>query len=364
MPEIAAEAGRPDAQLFYDAFKASPIGMALENMEGRPLFANPALCAMLGFSEDEIRGKHCVDFSPREDAAKDWALFEQLRAGLLKRYSLEKQFFRRDGSLFRGRLSISLLESRPYPLVVAMVEEIRDEDGAQEEAPKSQPNLDRLTGLLVQAQEEERAEVARELRYNVNDRLMSLLANLDRIEQDPPESAGEKRLKIGETRKELLDIAEKVSRLSHHLHPWNVEYLGLAKAAGNICKEFGSRERVEIEFAAGSIPQEPSKEVSFCLYRLLQIALPIAARNSASRKLEVSLSVRSDEMHLELRDPERCIQPASVMPEDAPNFTGVMELVKLFGGDVSFDSQSQKGTTLHARVPLSPNVMKSARPDR
>jgi PAS domain S-box-containing protein len=105
MEEKDAPAAKPDAQLFYDAFRGSPIGIALENLEGQPVFVNPALCSMLGFSEEEMRSKHCVDFSPSEDAAKDWALFEQLRAGLIDHYSIDKRFFRRDGSLLWGRLS-------------------------------------------------------------------------------------------------------------------------------------------------------------------------------------------------------------------------------------------------------------------
>jgi PAS domain S-box-containing protein len=71
----------PDTQLFRDVFNASPVGIAVENMDGQLLFVNPALRSMLGFSEEELRSKHCVDFSPPEDAEKDWALFQQLRAG-------------------------------------------------------------------------------------------------------------------------------------------------------------------------------------------------------------------------------------------------------------------------------------------
>jgi len=71
---------RLDDQLFCDAYKASPIGIALENLDDQPLFVNPALCSMLGFSEEEMLEKHCVEFSPPEDAKQDWALFEQLRA--------------------------------------------------------------------------------------------------------------------------------------------------------------------------------------------------------------------------------------------------------------------------------------------
>jgi len=122
----------PDAQLLRDVFNASPIGIAVEDLEGQPLFVNLAFCSMLGFGEEELRSKHCVDFSPPEDAARDWALFQQLRAGSIDHYQLEKRYFRRDGSLVWGSLSISLLKSRPTPLVLAMVVDITAKKTAEE----------------------------------------------------------------------------------------------------------------------------------------------------------------------------------------------------------------------------------------
>ncbi len=132
MAESTAQARSPDTQLFHDVFNASPIGIAVENLEGQPLFVNPAFCSFLGFSEEELRDKHCVDFSPPEDAEKDWALFQQLRAGSINHYQLEKRYFRRDGSLVWGRLSLSLLNGRSSPLVIAMVEDITDKKKAEE----------------------------------------------------------------------------------------------------------------------------------------------------------------------------------------------------------------------------------------
>src|SRR6267154_3595867 len=128
----AAQTRTPETQLFHDVFNASPIGIAVENLEGQPLFVNPAFCSFLGVSEEELRNKHCVDFSPREDAEKDWALFQQLRAGVIDHYHLEKRYFQRDGSLVWGRLIISLLKGRPSPLVLAMVEDITDKKKAEE----------------------------------------------------------------------------------------------------------------------------------------------------------------------------------------------------------------------------------------
>jgi PAS domain S-box-containing protein len=132
MGESTASTAKSDTQLFYDAFNASPIGIAVENLDGQPLFVNSAFCSFLGFSEEELRNKHCVDFSPPEDAEKDWALFQQLRAGAIDHYQLEKRYFRRDGSLVWGRLIISLLKSRPSPLVLAMVEDITNKKKAEE----------------------------------------------------------------------------------------------------------------------------------------------------------------------------------------------------------------------------------------
>src|ERR1700747_1218841 len=121
-----AQTRTPDTQLFRDVFNASPIGIAVENLEGQPLFLNPAFCSMLGFSEEELRSKHCVDFSPPEDAEKDWSLFQKLRAGSIDHYQMEKRYFRRDGSLVWGSLNISLLKGRSSPLVLAMVEDITE----------------------------------------------------------------------------------------------------------------------------------------------------------------------------------------------------------------------------------------------
>ena len=130
--EEARQALMPDTQVFRDIFDASPIGIAVENLEGQPLFVNRAFCSMLGFTDEELRTKHCVDFSPPEDAEKDWALFQQLRAGSIDHYQLEKRYFRRDGSLVWGNLSVSLLKGRTSPLVLAMVEDITDKKRADE----------------------------------------------------------------------------------------------------------------------------------------------------------------------------------------------------------------------------------------
>ncbi len=136
-----------DNHLLRDVFNASPIAIAVEDLDGQPLFVNPAFCRFLGFTEEELRRKHRVDFSPKEDAEKDWTLFQQLRAGSIDHYQLEKRYFRRDGSLVWGRLSLSLSNSRPSPLVIAMVEDVTDKKRAEESLREGEERL----RLAVQA---------------------------------------------------------------------------------------------------------------------------------------------------------------------------------------------------------------------
>jgi PAS domain S-box-containing protein len=352
MEESSAQPARADARLFYDAFKASPIGIALDNMEGRPLFVNPALCTMLGFSEEEICRKHCVEFSPPEDAAKDWALFEQLRSGSRKHYSLEKRFFRRDGSLFPGRLNIFLLNHRPYPVVVAMVEELVTKESAQEQVSQSQADLQKLAGHLIQQQEEERTAFAYELRDSV-DRLMLLSATLARLQQELPQSADEVKQTIDESRQQLLNFSNEIYSLSHRLHSWKLEFLGLTKAAAGLCTELADREKVEIDFASSGVPEGLSKEISRSLFRFLQEALLVAMKNSVSRKFQVSLSVEAGEIHEVVRDEGAAFSPQRIMTEDALTFAGMKERLRLVDGEVSIESRLQ-ATAIHARAPLHP----------
>jgi len=139
--ESTSQIATAGPHFFHDVFNASPIGIVVENLEGQPVFINPAFCAFLGFTQEELHSKHCIDFSPAEDAAKDWALFQQLRAGSIDHYQLGKRYIRRDGSLVWGSLSISLLKNQSSPLVIAMVEDITAKKTAEEALCASEERL-------------------------------------------------------------------------------------------------------------------------------------------------------------------------------------------------------------------------------
>ena len=113
-------------ELFHYLFEQASLGIAVEDLEGTLLLANPALCSMLGYGENELCGMNCSQFANPEDSQDDWALFQQLRAGVIDQYSLEKRYVKKDGAQLWGRLNVSLFKNGDggSPLVFAFVENI------------------------------------------------------------------------------------------------------------------------------------------------------------------------------------------------------------------------------------------------
>jgi PAS domain S-box-containing protein len=133
----------PAQQLFRYLFEQASLRIAVEDLEGKILRANPALCSMLGYTEQELCPMSCSEFANPEDSQDDWALFQQLHAGVIDHYSLEKRYIKKDGDRIWGRLNVSLLKAGDgaSPLVFAFVEEITERRRAEGERKSAEAAL-------------------------------------------------------------------------------------------------------------------------------------------------------------------------------------------------------------------------------
>jgi signal transduction histidine kinase len=144
-----------------------------------------------------------------------------------------------------------------------------------------------------------------------------------------------------------------IQSLSQRLHSAKLEYLGLAVAASSFCKELSERENVEIDFQSEGLPTEMSKEISFCLFHLLQELLQNAIQHSGSQHFQVLLIAGSGQIQLTVRDSGIGFDPKVVGKKRGLGLITMKERLKLVNGDLSIDSQLQRGTTIRARVPLT-----------
>jgi signal transduction histidine kinase len=143
-----------------------------------------------------------------------------------------------------------------------------------------------------------------------------------------------------------------VQALSHRLHPARVEYLGLAAAAGALCRELSSHSGVEVGYSAEAIPEDLSGRVAVCLYRVLQEALHNAIKHSGARKAEVSLLGLADRIELTVHDLGVGFDPVATQVQGL-GLTSMKERLTAVRGQLVIRSAPQQGTTISVHVPLA-----------
>ena len=206
---------------------------------------------------------------------------------------------------------------------------------------------------LIEAHEEERTWIARELHDDVNQRMALLAVELDRWNQQLPPSAVELHDHIHHAIQRLSNIATDIQALSHRLHSSKLEYLGLVAAAKSFCRELSEQHQAEIDFRDMAMPRSVPKEVSLCLFRVLQEALQNAMKYSGVRHIKVELRGTEGEIQLTVSDLGIGFDPQDAIHRRGLGLISMRERMQLVRGEISINSQPGSGTTIHARVPFS-----------
>jgi signal transduction histidine kinase len=224
--------------------------------------------------------------------------------------------------------------------VISMVADITD-------VKRGEEALAGMTRKLIEAQEQERARIGRELHDDINQKLAMLTVELGQL-QDDPSDVPSRALQL---RKELAQISDDVQALSHELHSSNLEYLGVAAAIRSWCKEFGERQKFEVDFKSDVSSVLPS-ELGLSLLRVLQEALHNAVKHSGVRRIEVQFSQDAREVHLIITDQGVGFDVHEAMQRSGLGLVSMRERVRLLNGTIAIESKPMHGTTVHVRVPL------------
>jgi len=211
---------------------------------------------------------------------------------------------------------------------------------------------------LIEAQEQERARIGRELHDDIGQRLALLAAELQQLQEDPlivPES----RSSVGEVEKQISEIASDIQLLSHELHSAKLQYLGIVGAVKGFCREFSAQQKVEIDFQTDALPAL-SPDISLCLFRVLQEALQNSAKHSGARHFQVRLWRTADEIHLTVKDSGVGFDREQARMSQGLGLVSMEERLKLANGTLTIETQPKGGATIHARVPLESDSMRAA----
>ena len=217
---------------------------------------------------------------------------------------------------------------------------------------RAEEALQNMSRKVIEAQEQERVRIARDLHDDVAQRLALLAIGLEQVEHSLPDSIPALHTSVAALRKQTTEISTDIQTMSHELHSSKLEYLGVVVAMKSFCKELSEQQKVEINFRNQDVPRSLPPEISLCLFRVLQEALHNAAKHSEVRRFEVLLRGDSHDIHLSISDSGRGFDPEAAMRGQGLGLISMRERVRLVNGTIKIESKPMSGTTIHVRVPF------------
>jgi PAS domain S-box-containing protein len=325
--------------------KNVPAGVAMLDCDMRYLQVSDRWCADYGADGTHVLGRSHYDLFP--DVPDRWKEAH--------RRALEGETLRADDDRWDhadGTTTWVRWELRPWKTPTGTVGGllIFAEDITRRK--KIEDALSDMGRKLVQAHEEERTRIARELHDDVNQRIALLSVELGRWIQHLLESGIPVTDQAHKLCLQLSEIGKDVQALSHRLHSSRLDYLGLTVAARGFCREFSEQHNVEVEFIASRVPASIPKETSLSLYRVLQEALQNAVKHSGVRKFKVDLQGTSTGIQLTISDLGVGFNSGNAMLHDGLGLVSMRERLQLVGGDLAIISELGRGTTISARAPF------------
>lgn len=214
--------------------------------------------------------------------------------------------------------------------------------------------LKQLTQRVIDAQEEERTRLARELHDGISQNLVGVRYAMDLASRRIEDGTEAAAAAIGRSIEDLNVAIKEVRRLSHDLRPRVLDDLGLTPALHALCHHFAERTGIAVHFEAATFTDDLKPGASTALYRVAQEALNNAERHSGATEITITLWSRNGRARMTIADngkgfeggrPERGGLGLRNMQERVAHFKGLL-LVKT----------SPQGTTLKAMLPRSAAV--------
>ncbi len=216
----------------------------------------------------------------------------------------------------------------------------------------SQSQLRQLSDCLIEAQEQERRRVARELHDDFNQNLALLAVKLDMLRQQLPQTNTEVEAKFDELTAQVRELSTALHDLSHELHPLKLEQLGLETATRSLCQEISASHPLEIQFVSRNVPRGIPSEKALCLYRIVQESLRNILKHSGADSAKIELSTEPGDILLEVQDGGVGFDTSLLGTQNGLGFISMQERLRLIGGEIEIESAPAQGTKIRVRVPL------------
>ena len=259
---------------------------------------------------------------------------------------------RGDGAEFPIEASISQVLEGGRRYFTVILRDITMRKQYEDDLKRQQQELRELSARVLEAREEEKTRIARELHDELGQLLTALKMDLSWLRDHLP--AGEVLDKADEMAQMLDHTVTATRRISADLRPLMLDDLGLAEAASWLVEDFAKRSGIKVETRiAEDIPLESlSKSASTAVYRAVQESLTNIARHSGAKNAWVLIEVDEASLYVEVEDDGRGIAPQDLAKTRSLGLKGMRERVAFLGGAIEIGRAVRGGTRLRLRMPL------------
>ncbi len=216
----------------------------------------------------------------------------------------------------------------------------------------AQQALEKVSGQLIEAQEQERSRIARDLHDDICQRLALLAMEIGMVNRTSNGSLATTDQNLDNIRKHCAEITCDVQSLSHQLHSSTLDYLGVVAAIRAFCGEVSKQHQVSVEFTERNVPKHLPKDISLCLFRIAQEALHNAVKYSGTNQFLVALYAIGEEIQLVVRDAGAGFDFEEAKKNRGLGLVSMQERANLVRGRFAVDSKPGKGTRIFAAVPF------------
>ena len=208
-----------------------------------------------------------------------------------------------------------------------------------------------LSRQLMDAQEKERARLARELHDDLSQSLALLSSQMSGL-CDESDDVGYIKEQIQHLVSKIVEVSRDVRRISHELHPAKLSQLGLESALRGLCREIAAAYNLKLDFKAENLPLKLPDDVSLSLYRIAQESLQNVVNHSDATNARVSIKLENGEVRLSVSDNGNGFDPDAEKAKESLGLISIDERARAVKGTVKITSAIGEGTQIEARVPV------------